>query len=137
MQKNCLNLASFYDSDFDGNELFTEIVDCRMLLVSRIDSSITSPIELMKFVVSYGEDVFPNLRIALQILLTIGASIASCERSFSKLKLILSYLRASMSQNRLNDLALLSIERETVEKTNFDQIIDKFASIKARKVDLV
>jgi len=132
-----LNLASFYDSDFDGNELFTEIVDCRMLLVSRIDSSITSPIELMKFVVSYGEDVFPNLRIALQILLTIGASIASCERSFSKLKLILSYLRASMSQNRLNDLALLSIERETVEKTNFDQIIDKFASIKARKVDLV
>jgi len=30
----------------------------------------------------------------LQILLTIAVSIASCERSFSKPKLILTYLRA-------------------------------------------
>ena len=33
------------------------------------------------------------------------------ERSFSKLKLILSYLRSSMGQDRFSNLALLSIER--------------------------
>ena len=39
-----------------------------------------------------------------------------------------------MSQERLCDLALLSIERDETKKTNFDVIIDKFASRKARKV---
>lgn len=86
---------------------------------------------------SWHHDVFPNLRIALQILLTIAVSIASCERSFSKLKLILSYLRASMGQDRLSDLALLSVEKETAEKIDFDDIINKFASMKARKINLV
>ena len=78
--------------------------------------------------------MFPNLRIALQILLTIAVSIASCERSFSKLNLILSYLRSSMGQQRLDDLAQLSIERETLELIDFDDIIDRFAAAKARKI---
>ena len=78
--------------------------------------------------------VFPNVRVA--ILLTIATSIASCERSFSKLKHILSYLGASICQDRLSDLALLNIERKETENTDFDEIIDQFASAKARKVDL-
>jgi len=86
---------------------------------------------------SFGDDVFPNLQISLQILLTIPVSIASCERSFSKLKLILSYTRVSMGQDRLSDLALLSVERETLEKTDFDDVIDQFATVKSRKINLL
>lgn len=95
------------------------------------------PLDLLSFIISYGDDVFPNLRIALQILLTIAVSIASCERSFSKLKLILSYLRASMGQDRLSDLALLSIERNELEKCDFDEVIDEFATVKSRKINLL
>ena len=75
-----------------------------------------------------------NLHIALQIVLKMTISIASCERSFSELKLILSYLRVSMRPNRLCDLALMSIARDETGKTNFDEIIDEFSSIKAGKV---
>lgn len=64
------------------------------------------------------------MRIALQILLTISVSIVSDERSFSKLKLILSYFRASMGQNRLCDLALLSIELEMAEEID---VLKQFA----------
>jgi len=39
-----------------------------------------------------------------------------------------------MSQDRLCDLALMSIERNKTEKIDFDDIIDEFASMKARKV---
>ncbi|ESO04473.1 hypothetical protein HELRODRAFT_79372 [Helobdella robusta] len=67
-----------------------------MLLSNRIEALPESPLGLLSFIVFYGDDVFPNLRISLQILLTTAVSIASCERSFSKLKFILSYLRAPM-----------------------------------------
>ena len=59
--------------------------------------------------------------MAFQILLTVAVSIASCERPFSKLKLIQSYLRSSVTQERLCNLALLSIERDETKKTNFDK----------------
>ncbi|XP_026828169.1 uncharacterized protein LOC113562587 [Ooceraea biroi] len=125
LKNKCRNLGESYSCDIDGQQLYEEILDCRMLLLTRT-AKISRPEELLDFIVQYGdESVFPNLRIATQIMLTISVSIASCERSFSKLKLILSYLRASMGQDRLNDFALLSVEREEVEKANFEDIIDK------------
>jgi len=66
-------------------------------------------------------------------MLTISVSLASAERSFSKLKLIKSYLRSTMSQQRLNRLVLLSIEKDMLNEINHDNLIDNFASQKAKK----
>nr|GEY93476.1 zinc finger MYM-type protein 1 [Tanacetum cinerariifolium] len=55
---------------------------------------------------------YPNAIIAYRVLLTIPVTVASAERSFSKLKLIKSYLQSSMSQERLNGLALIAIEND-------------------------
>ncbi|RDX72509.1 hypothetical protein CR513_48007, partial [Mucuna pruriens] len=44
---------------------------------------------------------FPNVRIGYRILLTIFVTVASTKRSFSKLKLLKSYLRRTL-QDRLN-----------------------------------
>ena len=71
--------------------------------------------------------------MAIQLLLTIAVSIASSEPSLSKLKLIMSHLRASMGQDRLSGLALLSIERAETEDTDFDVLIEDFAAGRARK----
>lgn len=135
LKTKCQNFSNFYNCDVDGQQLYEEILDFRMLLASRTNSKISRPEEILQFIVQYeDESIFPNLRIAIQIMLTIAVSIASCERSFSKLKLILNYLRASMGQDRLCDLALLSVEREETENTNFELLIDEFASMKTRKV---
>jgi hypothetical protein len=69
----------------------------------------------------------------LRILLTIPATVASEERSFSKLKIVKNYLRSTMSQDRLVDLARLSIESEIARKINFDNVITRFALKKARE----
>jgi len=39
-----------------------------------------------------------------------------------------------MSQDRLGVLALLCIERKLLHETDFSSVIDKFATIKSRKV---
>ena len=44
-------------------------------------------------------NLFPNVSIALQIFLTLPVGVGTAERSFSKLKLIKSYLAANDRQN--------------------------------------
>ena len=82
------------------------------------------------------QETVPNLIIAIRIYLTMAVSVASCDRSFSKLKLIKTYLRSTMGQNRLTNLAILSIEREQTESLDFDEVINQFASTKSRKAFL-
>ena len=92
LRRSYLDLGQFYDTDVNGHELFTEIGNRKMLLSIRTEVQPITPLDLLNFIISYGDDVFPNLRVSLQFLLTITVSIASCERSFSKLKIILSYI---------------------------------------------
>ncbi|XP_028036882.1 uncharacterized protein LOC114247982 [Bombyx mandarina] len=96
------------------------------------------PLDLLKFIQQYRlENSVPNIVILLRIFLTISISVASCERSFSKLKLIKNYLRSTMSQSRLQNLAILSIEQEITKNINFESIIHDFSSMKARRVDII
>ena len=56
-------------------------------------------------------DSFSNTYITFRIMLTILVSVASTERSFTKLKLIKSYLRSTMSYEKSNGLIILSIKK--------------------------
>lgn len=41
-----------------------------------------------------------------------------------------------MSQGRLNELSIISIERETTNSIDYDEIIEEFANAKTRKKTL-
>ena len=49
------------------------------------------------------------------------------------LKLIKTYLRTTISQERLSDLAMILIENEYLAKLNYDDLIEEFASKNARR----
>ena len=80
-------------------------------------------------------EAFPNVYIMMSMYLCMFVANCKGERSFSKLKLILNYLRNTMGQERLSSLALLSIENKMLRTLDFDDVIDKFASQKARRKD--
>jgi hypothetical protein len=67
--------------------------------------------------------------------LIILVTVASVERKFSKLKLIKSYLRSTMSQERLNGLVILSIEKKMLENLEYKNLIKNFAFQKARIIN--
>ncbi|CAI5785023.1 finger MYM-type 1-like [Podarcis lilfordi] len=71
--------------------------------------------------------VFLNLSILLCIYLTLPVTVAEGERSFSKLKLIKNYLRSTMTQERLTNLAMISIEKEVAVDT--DNLIKDFPAL--------
>ena len=114
MQKYYLNFESFLKHDvyydIDGLDLFSELKVFKEILQIKD----YTPIDILNYIKRL--DSFPNTCITYRILLTIPITIASTERSFSKLKLIKSYLRSTMSKERLSGLVILSIEKETLEE---------------------
>lgn len=52
----------------------------------------------------------------------------------SKLKLIKTYLRSTISQSRLTNLAIMSIENEIAKSIDFDVLLKEIADRNARKV---
>ena len=99
-----------------------------------LPEEIIRPTDILLFL--KGLDCFPNTVIEYRILLTIPVTVASAERSFSKLKLLKTYLRSTMSQERLNGLALIAIENDILETIKYEDLIDDFASKSVRRKTL-
>jgi hypothetical protein len=78
-------------------------------------------------------NLYPNIEIALRMYLCTPATNCSAERSFSCLKRVKNYLRSKMADERLTNLAVLSIESELLISLDYDDIINSFANANARR----
>ena len=134
LMEHCSQLQSFLEykehCDIYADELFQELRYLKTLL----PKDVTKSIDILNTIKSYWEEGgFQTVWITYRILLTISVTVASAERSFSKLKLIKTYFRTTMSQERLSGLAMISIENEYLDKLNYDDLIEEFASKNARR----
>ena len=125
LQKYCLKLEDFLKhdiySDIDGFDLSSELNILKEILHIKYYTSI----DILNYIKRL--DSFPNTCIAYRILLTIHVTVDSAKRSFSKLKLIKSYLRSTMFQERLSGLTILSIENEMLKEFKYKNLISQFA----------
>jgi len=97
----------------------------------------TSPVSFIAFIARYG-DAFHELHGLGRIAITLPVSTASCERSFSALRHIKTWVRNSMTNSRLSSVALLAIERERALSLNNEKVIDVFAvAHKNRRIALM
>ncbi|XP_065939478.1 52 kDa repressor of the inhibitor of the protein kinase [Magallana gigas] len=78
--------------------------------------------------------LFPNIYKVLLILITMPVSTASAERSFSAMKRIKSYLRATMRQERFSGLALMHVHKTF--NFDYDEAIRTFIERKKRRMIL-
>lgn len=75
----------------------------------------------------------PNLCSAYILFLTLPIGSVAAETSFSKLKLIKTYLSSTMIQERLSSLGILSIEHERAQKLDLEAIVDTFLERRERR----
>ncbi|XP_016661809.1 52 kDa repressor of the inhibitor of the protein kinase-like [Acyrthosiphon pisum] len=81
------------------------------------------------------EDLYPNnIHFLFKIVCTLPVSTACPERPFSSLKRIKSYLRNTISEKRLNGLAMLSIHRDI--GVNVDKVLNEMSQ-KPRRMNII
>ena len=73
---------------------------------------------------NFHTSAYSNIFLVYEYLLTLSFTQVSCERAFSKLKLIKTRLRSSLSQDRLEAFMLMSVERELLESVKFQSVVD-------------
>ncbi len=66
----------------------------------------------------------PTTIFLITAAMTIPVSSTTCERTFSKMKLIKTTTRNTMSDTRLNDLCVLTVKRDC--NINFEQLMNDF-----------
>lgn len=67
-------------------------------------------------------------------MMIIPVMTTSCERSFSQLNLIKTYLKSTVIEGHLNNLALINIENDIDSKLDLNEAITNFTNLKLRKV---
>jgi hypothetical protein len=139
IKKYVADLAIKYSIDLNGPELCLEMLHFKNQCKSYFpDLKVATPLDFLNMIHAESiKYVYPNVEIALRIYLTLPVTVASCERSFSKLKLIKNYLRSTLGQERLTNLSILSIEQVMANNIDYEDIINDFASVKARKVKFI
>lgn len=122
---------------FDNNKLETEV----KLIYRRIDfRDVSGTVNLLKFIIYNNlQRVFSELYKHILIIATIPMTSPEAKRSFSTLKSFKTFLRNTMVEERLNALAMLSIEKNMINKiANFnEEVIKVFIQKKDRRIDLV
>lgn len=120
-----INVLRVFSShvDVDLSALHNEILVLKpMLKCTKLQSIIDLYFKILPL-----KEAFPTMLSLIISAMTIPVSSTTCERTFSKMKLIKTTARNTMSDSRLSDLCVLAVERDF--DVNFDRVIDDFAKI--------
>lgn len=81
-------------------------------------------------------ELFSQVEVLLRLLLVCPASSTEAERSFSGLRRLKSWLRSTMTQQRLNGLCVCHIHQERLDKIDVQQLLKEFCSRSEVRVKL-
>ena len=79
------------------------------------------------------QSTFPNVLTALRIYRCLMITNTTAERTFSKMKILKNCHRASVTQGRLNGLAIMATENDVLQNFNFQDIFNDFTTVKLRQ----
>ena len=78
-------------------------------------------------------ELFPEVGTLVRLLMTLPASSATAERSFSALRRLKTWLRSTMTQRRVNAAAVCHVHRQRLDGTDPSHVADMFASLNASR----
>ncbi|KAL4090644.1 hypothetical protein QTP88_025438 [Uroleucon formosanum] len=124
------NLLEFYSPNVNKHNSLAELKIWRTKLLQK-QIVIKTALDALRVCCP---NLYPNINKLLKILTTLPVSTSTPERSFSTLKRVKTYLRNSMTEDRLNGLTMLAIHKDVIVTP--DEVLDEMAK-KPRKLDIL
>ena len=123
--------ANLYDSDLPSPELLrSELFRWKQKFISlQPDQMPSSWASALK---QCDKDFFPNVHVLLRIACTLPCTSCECERSFSVMRRLRTYMRCSMSDDRLTSLALMHIHYDM--KIDANDVVREFEKKHPRRI---
>ena len=126
-------IADFYKGDFNFEDLKSQLAVMGKGFKEKVeqDGSPTTVQQIIHYVRGLSacqKDIMPQVIYLIKLILVMPATNATSERSFSALKRVKTYLRATMSQERLNHLMLLHVHKLETDLLDSTAIGNKFVA---------
>ena len=81
-----------------------------------------------------GKQLLSQVHTLLQLFLTVPVTTATSERTFSGLRRLKTFLRTSMTQDRLNHLLLLYCHKAHIDLIDMPRVASEFVSVNERRL---
>ena len=131
------SVIDFYGDDFQEDVLETHLKilpfvlrDCKS--VSNFHELLTK----LKALSKSEKQLISQVILLVKLILVMPATNAVSERSFSATRRLLTYLRSTMKQNRLNHTMLLHIRKEKVDDLNMLEVANEFVEDSEHRIRL-
>ena len=128
------NLMEFYQHDFPSINSFEAELHLWCNKWKATPELAVDVNTLQKLLPYTDYDYFPNIHTLLRIILTLPVTSCECERSISVLRFLKTCLRSTMSQERLNGLAMLQYHKDMHLEAK--EVAKEFAQRQPRRLSL-
>ena len=90
------------------------------------------PKHMLQTLNSLNIDLFPNIKVVVIHFLTLPVTTCSVERAFSEMRLLKTWLRSTMTDERLSSLALMHLNYDL--ELPYEELIKKWSQCKDRLI---
>ena len=131
-------VTSFYGNDLDPTKFEVELT----IFYHQIKNEVLPKKDIQGiceiFSINNYASLYPEIYNLLKLYLVVPVASAGAERSFSTLRRVKTWMRSTMTEDRLSSLALMCVEKEVTKhlETNIEELVSQFADSSSRRLAL-
>ncbi|XP_066914540.1 zinc finger MYM-type protein 1-like [Clytia hemisphaerica] len=135
-QEELAFVTTFYKDDFKKSLLETQLSLLPVSLESSRKINISDVLKKFRSLSQARKTLLSEVIRVVKLLLVMPATNAISERSFSALKRVKTYLRGTMSDNRLNHLMTLHVHKDKTDELNLINVGNIFINTKDERKNI-
>ncbi|XP_043240313.1 uncharacterized protein LOC122390924 [Amphibalanus amphitrite] len=122
--------GSPWKGDFSADDLAAQLA---VVFRRQRPSHLAEAASILRSMDRNAREMFPEVVKLVRLLMTLPASSATAERSFSALRRLKTWLRSTMTQRRVNAAAVCHVHRQRLDRTDPSRVADIFASLNSSR----
>ena len=124
-----------YGTDLNASDLKLQLE----ILSTNIADSVTDVVDIKNYLQQLSpaeKALLSQVILVMKLIFVMPATNASSEHSFSAMRRVESYLRSTMTQERLNHLMILHVHKELTDGLILTNIANEFVSKSERRLQV-